>query len=114
MITVYAIHAPEAGKLEKVKAEMLQLGAPAIQVVECGDCYIALEGSHRLAAAHELGLTPRLIIKDQHDIVDVRVYDWYEPANWSGIEYLASEVVGEIFSARRAVPYSFEGVRESY
>ena len=65
MTTIYAIHAPEGAKLMQVIAEMKVMGAPTIQVVDCGDHYMALEGSHRLAAAHALGLTPVLMIHDQ-------------------------------------------------
>lgn len=50
----------EAAKLEAVKAEMETLGAPVIKAVNCGDFFAALEGSHRLRAAHELGLIPEI------------------------------------------------------
>lgn len=107
MFTVYAIHAPEASKLERVKVEMLQLGAPTIEVVDCGDHYMALEGSHRLAAAHALGIDPDLIIREQDETLNISGYDWFEAQNWDGIEYPAGEVAGEIFSPYQAVPYSF-------
>lgn len=106
MITVYAIHAPTADHLQAVIAEMRKLGAPKIEVVDCGDHYRALEGSHRLAAAAELGLTPELVIRDQDDVIDVTGYDWYEPANWAEISYPAGEVAGEL-SNMLNVPYSF-------
>jgi hypothetical protein len=119
MFTVYAIHAPEADKLEQVKAEMVQLGAPTIEVVDCGDFYMALEGSHRLAAAHALGIEPELIVYEQSDLIDVSRYDWFEPNNWAlwdgadecPLKYEAGEVAGEVFSHRQAVPYSFPAVR---
>lgn len=37
--TVYAIHAPEPEKLERVKTEMIQLGAPKIEITNWGDHY---------------------------------------------------------------------------
>jgi len=40
----------------KVLDSMKRLGAPTIRVVDLGDGYQAIEGSHRLAAAKELGL----------------------------------------------------------
>lgn len=104
--TVYAIHAPAADKLEAVKAEMSSLGAPTIRVVDCGDHYMALEGSHRLAAAAELGITPELEVYDQDDTLDITEHDWYEAANWAGTEYSAGEVAGELYSTQ-AVAYSF-------
>ncbi len=47
--------------LETVKAEMLVMGAPTIKAVKLDDnLYAALEGCHRLRAAHALGLTPEI------------------------------------------------------
>lgn len=45
MQTIYTIHAPDTEKLEQVIAEMRELGAPTIRVVDCGDFFMALEGS---------------------------------------------------------------------
>jgi hypothetical protein len=72
---IYAIHAPEPERLEKVSHEMRMLGAPTIRVVDCGDHYQALEGSHRLAAAHALGITPQLVIYAQHELISISDYD---------------------------------------
>jgi hypothetical protein len=108
MTTIYAIHGVDADKLAEVTAEMRVLGAPTIEVVDCGDHYMALEGSHRLAAAHALGLTPELTIHDQDTDLDISGYDWFEPQNWAETVYPAGEVAGELFSPRYAVPYSFE------
>lgn len=107
MTTIYAIHGTDADKLAGVVAEMETLGAPTIRVVDCGDHYMALEGSHRLAAAHELGLDPVLVIHDQDDIIDISEFDWFDACNWDGTEYAAGEVAGEVFSPRQAVPYRF-------
>ncbi|MDQ0349716.1 hypothetical protein [Ancylobacter vacuolatus] len=106
--TVYAIHGAEAGKLETVKAEMLSLGAPTIKVVDCGDHYMALEGSHRLAAAHALGIIPALEILEQNDDLDISGFDWFDGANWSATVYPAGEVAGELFSPAQAVDYRFD------
>lgn len=107
MTTVYAIHAPDADRLAEVSAEMETLGAPMIEVVDCGDYMQALEGSHRLAAAHALGLTPILVVHAQDDILDVTQFDWFDDASWAGTEYSAGEVAGELFSPEYAVPYGF-------
>jgi hypothetical protein len=112
MHTIYAIHAPEADKLAQVIEQMRSLGAPTIEVVDCGDFYMALEGSHRLAAAAELGLAPILLIHAQDDMLDVSKYDWYDGANWAvggEIEYLAGEVAGEMRGPQN-VAYAFERV----
>ena len=107
MTTIYAIHAPLADRLEVVKAEMATLGAPTIRVVDCGDHYMALEGSHRIAAAHALGLTPELVIYDQDDALDITQFDWFDAANWGETEYPAGEVAGELFAPTQARDYSF-------
>lgn len=107
MKTIYAIHRTDPAKLAKVKAEMARLGAPTIEVVDCGDHYRALEGSHRLAAAHELGIEPELVIYEQDDVIDISGYDWYEPQNWAGTKYAAGEVAGETYSSYQAIPYNF-------
>jgi hypothetical protein len=99
MKRIYTIHGVDAEKLESVKAEMSTLGAPKIRVVDCGDHYVALEGTHRLHAAHALGLTPELVILGQEDVVDITSFDWYESANWAETAYSAGEVAGELFSA---------------
>jgi len=48
--------------LDEVKAEMNTLGAPTIKAVwmDCWDSWVALEGCHRLRAAHALGITPEI------------------------------------------------------
>jgi hypothetical protein len=91
---------------------MRVLGPPTIRVVDCGDHYQALEGSHRLAAAHTLGITPRLLIYAQDELIDISCYDWFDPANWAAgadtPQYPAGEVAGELFSAHSAREYRFE------
>ncbi len=77
MKTVYIINKVDKERLERVKSEMLTLGAPTIRVYDAGDCLIALEGSHRIKAATELGLTPNWIVMDvddemEHDLIDVK------------------------------------------
>ena len=51
-----------ADKLEGVKAEMNRLGAPTIKAVwmDTYGAWVALEGSHRIRAAKELGLIPNI------------------------------------------------------
>lgn len=49
--------------LEKVKTQMLELGAPEIKCIwsETYGMWLAIEGCHRLRAAKELGITPIII-----------------------------------------------------
>ena len=109
MTTIYAIHAPEEAKLETVIAEMRVLGSPTICAINCGDHLMALEGSHRLAAAAALELTPIFEIIEQDEEINISGYDWFEAQNWAGTVYVAGEVAGELFSPSQAVTYSFEG-----
>lgn len=100
MATVYTINQVDAGHLERVKAEMLKLGAPTIRAVDCGDYLMALEGSHRLIAAEEMGLVPEFVIFEQGDEIDITGFDWFNNANWvdKDMSYTAGEVAGELFS----------------
>jgi len=107
MTTIYTIHAADNDKLTQIIAEMQMLGTPTIKVVDCGDHYMALEGSHRIAAAHRLGLTPTLIVHEQDEMLEISGYDWYEPQNWADTTYPAGEVAGELYSPSQAVAYSF-------
>lgn len=75
MQTVYIINKTQEEHLARVKAEMMKLGAPTIRVYNTGDCYIALEGSHRIVAAAELGLTPEWIEMDENDEMEHDIYD---------------------------------------
>ena len=106
MTMIYAIHDTDQEKLEGIIEEMKSAGAPAIRVVDCGDYYMALEGSHRLAAASALGIEPDLTILDQDDVIDISEFDWFESANWDDTEYPAGEVAGELYSVN-SVPYMF-------
>ena len=107
MITVYAIHAPFADRLAAVKAEMATMGTPTIRVVDCGDYLMALEGSHRLAAADALGITPEFVVYAQDDMLDITGFDWFDTANWADTVYAAGEVAGELLAPEQARDYSF-------
>lgn len=74
-VYVYAPCDVRPDRLAEVVAEMRSLGAPTIRVWWAGDHWRALEGSHRLAAAHALGLVPefvemRLDDEFEHDFED--------------------------------------------
>lgn len=49
--------------LDAVKSEMATLGAPEVRAIwsEVHGVWMAVEGCHRLRAAHELGLTPVIV-----------------------------------------------------
>lgn len=106
MPMIYAIHAPNAEKLAAVKAEMETLGTPTIRVINCTDYYMALEGSHRIAAAHELGIEPVWHVIEQDEDMDISGFDWFDATNWADTVYPAGEVAGELYSTQ-AVGYQF-------
>jgi hypothetical protein len=69
---------PESAHYAEVRAQMMTMGAPRIRAIwdTAHDMWIAIEGSHRLAVASELGLLP--LIEDvggdeeiAHDFQDV-------------------------------------------
>lgn len=64
-----------SAKYAEIVAKMRHRGSPALRVVDMGDSYQAIEGSHRLAAAAELALPVRLIIVNgkrvSHDFEDL-------------------------------------------
>lgn len=94
--TLYTIHAVDADKLQGVIAEMRTLGAPKIRVVDCSDYYIALEGTHRLAACAALGIAPELDVLTQDDLIDADSLDWQDLQ--AGQQYTAGELAGEAYS----------------
>lgn len=65
--------------LEAVKAEMTTLGAPSVRAIwsEMYGLWLAVEGSHRLRAAADLGLDPIIIdvSDDETVVIEVDGYD---------------------------------------
>lgn len=65
----------DSPKYLEVKAYMQQHGKPTIRVVDCGDYYGAIEGSHRLAAAHDLGCGVDVVIVSESQSVESDLQD---------------------------------------
>jgi hypothetical protein len=107
MTTVYAIHSVDGSseQYEAVRSFMAENGAPTIRVVDCGDYLQALEGSHRLAIAAELGIEPRFDILEQDEIVSPAelALEGFDDEQ----EYTAGEIAGEVFCPRQSVPFTF-------
>lgn len=89
MTQIITINAVDPAHLEEVKADMMRLGAPVIRCAESGHegVLLALEGSHRLAAAKALGIAPILVTLSDDEMLtcDEIGYDdmgWFdgEPA----------------------------------
>lgn len=96
MATLYTIHAVDKAKLQGVIAEMGTLGSPKIRAVNCGDYLMALEGTHRIAAAAKLGVALDLVILEQDEMVAADSLDWQDLC--AGESYTAGELAGEAFS----------------
>lgn len=66
---------------KRVLAYMQEHGAPAIRAVYSSeyDCWLAMEGSHRLAAAEALGLTPEIITVQWSDTIQHDLQDFDSP-----------------------------------
>ena len=90
--TIYTPNAAYAGHLEEVIALMETMGSPTIRAKWAGDCYYAIEGSHRVAAAAKLGI-PVIIVEvdnddeiSNHDFSDLQnvatVRDIMEYCDW--------------------------------
>lgn len=63
MTVIFAKHAPYGdGHLGDVMDTMRHAGPPTIRCVWYGSRLLALEGSHRLHAAHCMGLVPRVVV----------------------------------------------------
>jgi hypothetical protein len=96
MTTLFALHAPAALHLQDVIKYMRKTGPPALHAYWRRNAWWALEGSHRIAAAHKLCVTPQIIpvglrstiIHDTIDVYDRKVsslltyydkHDWWVP-----------------------------------
>ncbi|MBY6242855.1 hypothetical protein [Methylosinus sp. Sm6] len=81
MTTIILVNDIDTVHLAEVKAEMANLGSPKIRAIDGGDCLIAIEGSHRLRAAEELGLSVEIEIVDEDGEIDLDTLDW-DDNNW--------------------------------
>jgi hypothetical protein len=62
--------------LAKVVTEMVAMGAPIIRIVQVdGADWQAVDGSHRLAAAAQLGIEPVLVAVDRDDSAEGHDFD---------------------------------------
>jgi hypothetical protein len=85
--------------LEMVCEEMKVMGAPVIRAVwdDCYNCFVALEGSHRISAAKILGITPIIDEVSYDDALTIDPSDLDENMNVSVSELIdrASERIND-------------------
>lgn len=90
--------------LVEVKAEMATMGAPVVKCswIECYGAWMALEGCHRLRAAHDLGLAP---------VIDAVEFDPDQSLNNLGCDYQDDLTMGELLDdAHNRAMLRFEAV----
>lgn len=87
-------------QLAEVKNEMLRLGAPTVKAIDCGEFLVALEGSHRLRAAYDLGLTP---VIDEVEYSETAMTDDVVPGSYQDNFALADIVA----NAHRSIMLTF-------
>lgn len=77
---VYALNSTDPAKLAEVVEKMKSLGPPAIRAAWEGDHWKAIEGSHRIAAAQQLGYPVKIQEVNYNDIIsDHDLYDLSDP-----------------------------------
>lgn len=92
---LHALHTTDSEHLEAVKQQMAKLGQPTIRVVNCGDYFKAIEGTHRLQAAADLGVAINFIVLEQDDLINSTTLDWQDLEQDQ--EYAAGELAAEGF-----------------
>jgi hypothetical protein len=68
MTTIFACNKTDTDRLAGVVDAMRKLGAPRIRAIRCAGLLFAVEGSHRLAAASKLGLSPQIEVVADLDL----------------------------------------------
>ena len=66
--------------LETVKSEMVEMGAPTVRAIwsEMYGMWLAVEGCHRLRAAHALGITPVIVDISEEEKATIQVDEYDE------------------------------------
>lgn len=110
---IYAPHKPaNTWKLASVRKTMAAQGAPVIRVVQQGENYIALEGSHRIAVAFgQESLEPTIILQvvRSDDVVEHDFNEFDSPCRAQEIvDWLQSPDKGEEYEGVDwLIPYSW-------
>jgi hypothetical protein len=80
VLRIWAKHEPEPSHLRDVVEDMKELGRPTIRCVELRGELYAIEGSHRLKAAFELGLVPNIMVDGPNRFHgdDEKYWEWLQ------------------------------------
>ena len=101
-VRVLLLNETDIGVVVDVMLEMEKLGAPTIRANFDGETIYALEGSHRIVAAHNLGLTPNFVFVDFDAVIADHDIDC------GGLTPGVAATVEQIFEATYWVP-SYNG-----
>ena len=86
---VYAPHLEEEERMTDIAQKVMIQGSPKIRAVWSGDAWLAIEGSHRLKSAKNLGVKPIIEELELDDVVQHDLQDLENPTDVSSIvEYL--------------------------
>jgi hypothetical protein len=66
--------------LKKVKEDMKEMGSPIIKCIEIDCALYALEGSHRITAAHELSVNIQVELMSENEMMEHDFQDIESPA----------------------------------
>jgi hypothetical protein len=72
-MTVVAAHGVDDEHLSDVASQMATLGAPTVRAIEIAGVLYAIEGTHRLAAAAQLGVQPAIDVVADGDADDAQI-----------------------------------------
>ena len=89
MTTVIAPHRlNKRNHIAEVKAQMETLGAPTLRAIwsEGIGAWLAIEGSHRLVAASDAGLTPVIQPLAWDDVIEHDLQDYESPCKVQSLE----------------------------
>lgn len=88
-LTIQALHTVDQEHLATVRSTMQHVGAPTIRAYWTGEMWQAIDGTHRLEAAAQLGLVPVIVEVAMADLVSHDIDDLANPCHVSDIaEYL--------------------------
>jgi len=111
---VYAPHLEEEERMTDIAQKVMIQGSPKIRAVWSGDAWLAIEGSHRLKSAKNLGVKPIIEELELDDVVQHDLQDLENPTDVSSIvEYLhgGQNPVGYNFTEAEGI-LSPEEIRE--
>lgn len=85
-VSIVLVHEPFPAHLATVRAAMEAMGSPTVRVIDIGGTLYAVEGTHRLAAAAEMGVPVHIDVVDDgtgDDDVEIDGLDLDDRSTWT-------------------------------